>query len=126
MNRRDATSEFFDYCRFFFNEIDDSAIQYFVSSFSSLRDSVKLWSRYGSKGKGVAIGFETGRMEGEPSDPSSFFVARVTYTPSQQIDLLSPLLFAAKKVLSSYIARFGYDVCDAAIQMFASKNFVVT
>lgn len=115
------TSHFFDYSRFFFNELDDLAIQYFVTSFSELSDSADLWARYGGRGAGVAITFDTARMGASATEPAPYYIGRVTYTADEQRMLLAPLVEAAKVVISRYIKRHGYDVRDVAVQMLAAK-----
>jgi len=121
VQQKDQTSDFFDYCKFVLNYHDDNAIQYFVSSFSVLLDSAKLWNRYGDKGDGVAIVFDAKRMGSDPGGQLGFHIARVAYTVCEQTDLLLPLITAAKTVLVPYVERFGYDVRDVAIQMLAAK-----
>src|SRR5262249_45090669 len=120
VQRQNRTSDFFDYCKFIFNYHDDNAIQYFVSSFSVLRDSAKLWNRYGDKGAGVAIVFDAKRMGSDPGDQLGFHIARITYTTREQTELLLPLITAVKTVLVPYVERFGYDVRDVAVQMLAA------
>lgn len=120
-DQRDDLSSFFDYCRFAFNEQDDTAIQYFVSSFSELHDDAELWDRYGCSGAGVAITFDTHRMGADPAEPFIYYIARVTYTPEEQSRLLLPLIEGARTVLKEYILRHGYDVRDVAIQFAAAK-----
>jgi len=115
------TAAFFDYCRFFFNEVGDDAIQYFVTSFSALPDSPDLWARYGVRGAGVAITFDTLRMGAAPNDSGPYYIGRVTYSAEDQLELISPLIAAAKIVASRYIARHGYDVRDVAVQALAAK-----
>jgi hypothetical protein len=119
--KNDFAAPFFDYCRFAFNEHDDSAIQYFVSSFSALDDSAELWRRYGSEGAGVAIRFDTARLAAHPDEPYTYYVAKVTYSDAEQMQLLEPSVRAAKTALTRYVERFGYDVRDVTIQMFAAN-----
>lgn len=121
VQRQDTTSPFFDFCRLAFNEQDDNAIQYFVSSFSDLADSSELWSRYGDRGAGVAITFDTKRMGADVSEPFPYFIGRVTYTPAEQAELLSQFVEGAKSVLGTYVGRYGYDVRDVMVQILAAK-----
>lgn len=121
VERDDAGSSFFDYSRFLFNKVDDTAIQYFVTSFSVLPDSPELWARYAVSGAGVAITFDVSRMGAEASEPFPYHVGRVTYTQPDQLRLISPLVEAAKTVLIRYSSRYGYDVRDIAVQMLAAK-----
>lgn len=115
------TSQFFDYCRFLFNEVDDETIQYFVTSFSSLPDSPELWARYGVRGAGVAINFDTSRMGARLTEPAPYYIGAITYTSSEQRELVEPLVEAAKVTVSRYIAKHGYDVQDGAVQLLAAK-----
>src|SRR5207253_3054916 len=66
-------AQFFDFCKFHFTEIDDDAIQYFVSSFSVLSDDANLWARYGVRGRGVALMFATRRMGATAQESSPYF-----------------------------------------------------
>ncbi|MEA2165046.1 MAG: hypothetical protein QOK37_3173 [Thermoanaerobaculia bacterium] len=121
VDRHDNLSGFFDYCRFAFNEQDDTAIQYFVSSFSELDDDHELWRRYG-RGKSVVMRFATHRMGADPAEPFTYYMARVTYSPREQSQLLSPLIYGARMVVASYVREYGYDLRDdLAIQAAAAK-----
>lgn len=120
-DRGSVTSEFFDYCRYLFNEVDDTAIQYFVSSFSANDDSPELWAGYGAGGRGVAIVFDTTRMGADASETFPYHIARVNYTESEQLQLLAPLVYAVRKQLSAYIRRAGYDLNDPVARVAAAK-----
>lgn len=120
IDRGDETSEFFHYCRFAAHENAD-LVQYFLSSFSVLPDDAELWRRYGDRGTGVAIAFDTRRMGSEVTEPYSYHIGRVTYRPAEQLELISALFEATKTVLRDYVQRHGYDVRDAAVQMLAVK-----
>jgi hypothetical protein len=119
--RHDSASDFFNFCRFNLSYHDDDAIQYFVSSFSVLQDSAKLWNRYGTKGDGVAVVFDTKHMGPDSSDDASYHIAKVTYTGSEQTELLRVLIAATRTVLVPYINRFGCDIDDGAVQVLAIK-----
>ena len=120
-NSKDETAGFFDYCRFLFNEVGDVAIQCFLTSFSTLPDSPDLWARYGARCSDVAICFDTRRMGATATDTAPYYIGRVTYTTEEQRELVSPLVDAAKAVVSRYVRRYGYDVRDVAIQVLAAR-----
>jgi|GEM_PF-4398323 len=121
VDRHDATSPFFDYCRFLFGEVDDTAIQYFVTSFSVLSDSAEMWARYADGGAGVAIAFDVRRMGALVGEKDPYYIGRVTYTAAEQLELINPLVEAARSVLRRYSSKYGYDVRDVAVQMLAAK-----
>jgi len=111
---------FFDFCRFNINH-DEDLIQYFVSSFSVLQDSAKLWNRYGAKGEGVAVVFDTKRMGPDSSEDASYHIAKVTYTYAEQAELLRVLISATRSVLEPYINHFGYNLYDGMVRVLAVK-----
>jgi hypothetical protein len=121
MQRYDSASDFFDFCRFNLNYHADNAIQYFVSSFSVLQDSAKLWNRYGTSGDGVAVVFDTKRMGPDSSEDASYHIAKVTYTLGEKAELLRALIAATRTVLVPYINRYGYDIHDVNVQVLAVK-----
>jgi hypothetical protein len=121
VDRHDAASPFFDYCRFLFAEVDDTAIQYFVTSFSVLSDCAEMWARYGGSGAGVAIAFDVRRMGAPTPEVDPYHIGRVTYTAAEQLELISPLVDAARNVLLQYTDKYTYDVRDVVVQILAAK-----
>jgi len=114
--RKRNVRRFFDFAAYSFGEVNDEAIQYFVSSFSVEGDSQFLWREYTDGGKGLNFGIDAGRIGALPEESAPFYVSQVLYSVQEQKAFLRQLVGAAERAISRYSGRFGFDLQDFRVQ----------